>query len=331
MEPAAPSNGSSPGTVSDSSVVTNAIASAVAGPQPSLGDAGDAAYDKAVPPTAPELPKPAEPEVPETSPQTPSAEGQEPEGYFADEGIDDDRPSTPSPASAPANPQNFSGEEKYIADNIGAPLNVRIKVGDEVRTVQAYSVENLPENFEFASDRDRTQAQLGFDAIIRKAEKLQGDFANQQQQNQANQFEERENRDIQRDIGALQRLKDAGKDGLDKFKYAPNDPRFDSDPAVKEMQDVLDFYNKENQARFNSSQRNGTLYHRLSYADAFRLYRTENPKVGPAQEKEDKERKEITRPLAKANRSQGEAPKQTKPKLPWNADVDQIARAYGLN
>lgn len=340
--------GSSTGTVTNDSVVVDAIANAATRRAP-LGDIADEAYDKYEKNGSKTTEnndltddKPVNTENETSKNETESGGGEshsesqasgsksEPEGYYADEGLEDEEITPETPVTKPELPTNYSAEEQYIAQNIGRPINVRIKVGDQIQTVQAYSVDNLPDNFEFPSEKDRTQAQLGFDSIIRKAEQLQRDYQQNQQTTQAQQYEDRENRDIQRDIGYLQRQKDQGKDGLDLFKYTPDDDRFDSDPAVKEMQEVLDYYNKENQARFENSQRNGSLYNRLSFRDAFRLYRQDNPKVGKKQEIEDKQRTDVTRTLAKGNRSQGSSSGQQRPKLRRNASIDEIARAYGL-
>jgi hypothetical protein len=337
-----PNNGSSPGTVAATTdVVATAIANA-ANPSPAtpIGDFADQAYDKAV---AKEEPK-SEPSEPKQEPakETPTTEEpstvhteDEPGGYFADEGLDDgDAPTQVPPPTPQANPlpQSFTAQEQYVAQNIGQPITVRIKDTPDgaVRSVQAYSPENLPDNFYFATERDRLSAQLGFDNLSRKAETLIADYNNQQAQKQAQDFSSQEDRDIQRDIATLQRAKVAGKDGLDKFKFAPNDPRFEDDPAVKEMQQVLDYYNTENQTRWRDSQASGRQYRPLSYRDAFKIYRADNPVTPPAQKKEDTQRKEITRSLAGGNRGSGEEPRQARPKLPRNASIDQIAHAYGL-
>jgi hypothetical protein len=338
MEPS--SNGSSPGTVAATTdVMANAIAHAAAGPQP-IGDIADKAFDKAVA----EEPKPSEPAKPKEEPkkETPVTEPpsavvaapEEDEGYFADEGLDDEPPA-PAPAPSPsANPlpQSFTPQEQYVAQHIGQPITVDIIVNDQPQRVQAYALENLPQGFKFASDYAAAQAAKGFAKLELKAENLVADFERNQQTEQAKKFSSQEDRDIQRDIAYLQRQKKAGKDGLPLFPkgISPDDPEFEGHPAVKEMQDVLEYYNKENGARWQQSQARGSQYRPLTYRDAFKLYRSEHPVTTPSQAKEDKERKQITGRLAKANAGTGEAPKGSRPKLPWNASVDQIARAYGL-
>jgi hypothetical protein len=316
-------------------IVANAIANSAAGPQVPLGDQSDALYDEATKPKegddAPAQPK-QDPETPPENP-APAENATETEGYFADEGLDDDEPQspqTPVESGQKVLPASFTAEEQYIAQNIGQPITVRIKVGDQVQAVQAYSPENLPEQFEYASERDRTNAMLGFDRLSRKAENLQTEYTQQQQQEQVRSFSEQEDADIQRDIAYLQRNQQAGNDGLGLFKYQPNDPRFESDVAVKEMQQVLDFYNTENRSRWEQSQRSGRQYRPMTYVDAFKAYRIDNPKVGPKQQEEDEQRKGITRPLAKAGRSSGDTPSQQRPKLPRNASIDQIITAYKL-
>lgn len=340
MNPQAPPTPgtSSNGTVTDTSIIAATLMGS-RGVSP-LGDISDKVYDQQVKETPTDEPaqpkqdpeKPAETPAPATDTVTTD---DEPEGYFADEGLDDDEPPTPpSPTPAPAAnplPASFNAEEQYIAANIGQPLTVRIKVGDQIQNVQAYSPDNLPENFEYATERDRTQALLGFDSLSRKAEKLQADYQAQEQQKSAQKFSSDEDRDIQRDIAYLQRRKQAGHDGLDLFKYPASDERFGDDPAVKEMQEVLNYYNEENQNRWTQSQRTGRQFRPLTYQDAFKIYRIDNPKVGAKQKEEDAQRKEITKPLAKAGKSSGdETPKQQRPRLPRSASIDQIINAYKL-
>lgn len=343
MNPQAPADNS--GTVTDGSVIENALLGG--NRNAPLTATAERIYDKLVAeePKEGEKSEPREPakEAQKTETAAPAqseaavetAEAtEEPGGYFADEGIDNSEP-TPAPTAQPVQenvlPNNFTAEEQYIAQNIGQPITVRIKVGDSIQTVQAYSPANLPEGYVYASQADHDRAILGFDALTRKAEQLQVQYRNEQMQKTANEFAAQEDADIQRDIAFLQREKAAGRDGLDLFKTLDvNDPEFEKDPAVKEMQDILEFYNSENQARWEQSQRNRTQYRPLTYRDAFRLYRMDNPKVGPNQAKEDAERKEIAKPLAKANKGSGDAPKQGRPKLGRYANIDQIIQAYNL-
>ena len=334
-------NGSSPGTVTATTdVVANAIANAAnpsAAPS-KLADVGDQAFDKSEEPKSePSEPK-QEPAKEAPTTQEPAAvhAEDEPSGYYADEGLDDgavEPQSTPPAPQANPLPQSFTAQEQYVAQNIGQPITVRIKDTPDgaVRSVQAYSPENLPDNFYFATERDRLSAQLGFDSLSRKAEGLIEKYNQQEVQKKAQDFSSQEDRDIQRDIAYLQRNKAAGKDGLDLFKYPPNDPRFENDPSVKEMQQVLEYYNQENQSRWQDSQRSGRQYRPLTYRDAFKIYRADNPVTTPTQKKEDTERQDISRSLARGSRSAtGDAPTQARPKLPRNASIDQIAHAYGL-
>ncbi len=343
MNPSQPTTPAS-GTVTDGSVVENALLGGNRMNAP-LTETAERIYDKLVEePKGEPKNEPTESEQKstetttntetKTEENTPTTETTtEPTGHFVDEGLTESKPEpAPAPQPDPVLPQNFNELEQYIAKNIGQPINVRIKVGDQVRSVQAYSPANLPEGFEFASESDRLNAQLGFDSLTRKAESLQAKFENEQAQKSAQDFSAQEDADIQRDIAYLQRQKASGKDGLNLFKTLdPNDPEFENDPAVKEMQEVLEYYNAENQARWQQVQRNGGQYRPLTYRDAFKLYRIDNPVVGEKQAKEDAERKEISKPLAKANETgTGDAGKQPRPKLGRYATVDQIIQAYKL-
>lgn len=343
MNPQTPANQAS-GTITDGSVIENALLGRNLGAP--ISETADRIYDKLVADedkggkTADEPSKPTEKiEASKKTEEAPAvATPAEPEtpaeatGFFADEGLDDNEPVVTT-VPEPVQPQSQQGNalEQYVAQNIGQPITVRIKLGDTIQNVQAYSLANLPEGYEYASQADHDKAILGFNILASKAEKLVNDFNMQEAQKSADQFRNQEDIDIQKDIAYLQRQKQSGKDGLDLFKTLDvNDPEFDSDPAVKEMQDVLEFYNKENNARWQLSQRNGGQYRPLTYRDAFKLYRLDNPIVGKKQQEEDVQRKEIAKPLAKASNGSGDSPKQGRPKLGRYANIDQIISAYNL-
>jgi hypothetical protein len=128
-----------------------------------------------------------------------------------------------------------------------------------------------------------------------KAQQLQTQYFQEQQNKAAQEFSDKENRDIRRDIGSLQR-----EGRLERFKYAPDDRRFNEDPAVKEAQKVIDFMNERNSEYLDMANKGGVLYH-LSFRDAYRLMQSEASSKAPTrQQQEDRERKQVTRQTAGA-------------------------------
>lgn len=218
-----------------------------------------------------------------------SKDGGEPEGYVAD-AEDEDGEGEPSEPEK-KEPSNLSPDLQYVVDNLPV-LSVRGKTGENgaVKTFQVKAAGQLPEDFEFASKREEllfTQALAGQEL---KAHQLQSQFYQNQQSKAASEFTEKENKDIRRDIGALQR---EGK--LNRFKLQPNDPKFTEDPAVKQAQDVIDFMNQRNTEYLEAANKGGVLYH-LSFKDAYNLMQQQAPSKAPTkQQQEDRERKDVTR------------------------------------
>lgn len=212
------------------------------------------------------------------------------EGYIADEGGEEADEASPKEDKA-GEPSGLSPDLQYVVDNLPT-LYVRGKTSADgaVKTFQVKAAGQLPEDFEFATKRDEllfTQALAGQEL---KAQQLQSKYYQDQQSKAANDFSERENRDIRKDIGDLQR---EGK--LARFKLQPNDAKFNDDPAVKQAQEVIDYMNEVNGKYLEAANKGGVLYH-LSFRDAYRLMQQDAPpKAETKQAKEDKERKDVTR------------------------------------
>jgi hypothetical protein len=314
---------SSPGTVTDTNVIANAVAN-----QGSLADAGDAAFDKKVTDDAPNdtPPEPGNGNVdePDHSPERESASdtgtddkpSTEPEGYYADEGLEEVEPEQLQ------TPQGQTEMGQWVLDSL-PQITVQGTQNGKTVTLQVKRAEDLPNDFDFISKRDEKIFDQNIADQTNRAYKLVEKYQTDQQTAQATQFSQQEDRDIQSDIAALQRDK-----LLDRFKYAPTDPKFDSDPAVQRMQEVLDYYNEQNQARWAESQRNGRLFGRLSYKDAFYLYERDHPTTTTEQKKEDTSRKAASRTIAKAGNGTEQA--TSRPKLRRDAGIDEIIAAYGL-
>lgn len=169
---------------------------------------------------------------------------------------------------------------KYIIDNLPT-IQVMGHQGENTDKVfNVKRLEDLPDDFEFASKR----AELAFNAALSAQEINARDLLNKyrQEESQRSQrdFEALEAVDIQNDVTSLQ------KQGiLPKFKYAVNDPRFNDDPAVQESNKIYAFYQKINSDYFNKYQNSGRMY-RVSYEDAAFRYYALNPKEATKEVKE---------------------------------------------
>lgn len=257
----------------------------------------------------------------ETGAEEAEAESDDDEGYYADEGLDDGEDYEPvQPTQQTPTTTNDMGQ--WILENLPSIQVVGERNG-KVVNLEVKRAEDLPRDFQFASEYDRQIFQQNIADQTTRAYRLAEQWNNNQQASEAQRFSQQEDRDIQTDIADLQR-----EGELSKFKHSPTDRRFNDDPAVQETQEVLDFYNNENQRRFEESQRNGRLFNRISFKDAYYLYRRVNPKDSPEQKQRDNVRKAQSRKTA--NTPRGEEQKETRPRLPRNASLEQIMAAYNI-
>jgi hypothetical protein len=324
---------SSPGTVTDSNVIANAVAN-----QGSLADAGDAAFDKKVadegktdgdihgkddgpdsrgtPPASDTGGKPGDAPAPKTGDDMERGVDDDIPGYYADEGLEEVQ------TQELQTPQGATDMGQWVLDNLPS-ISVQGTQNGKAVQINVKRAEDLPADFDFLNKRDEKIFDQNIADQTNRAYRLVEKYQNDQQATQATQFSQQEDRDIQLDIASLQR------EGLmERFKYPVNDPRFDKDPAVQESQSVLEFYNDQNQARWQESQRTGRLFNRLSYRDAYYLYQREHPPTTPEQKQEDQSRKASSRTIAKAGGGTEQA--QSRPKLRRDAGIDEIIAAYGL-
>lgn len=260
-----------------------------------------------------------EPSKPEEEGTT---EDKEEEGYYADES-EEDEPTPPAPsAAAPAEVRdewkNLSPLERYLAENL-RPLTITGTRNNKEVTYQIYSVDNIPEDFEFASRSAERQTLVALDRMERKAEQLQNQFQADQNKVSSDKFQQDQARDIRTDLATLQR---EGEIPLGTPNVNPDD-----DPKLQMARDVLEFYEKENARRLEQANRGERLYHRLSYYDAYWMWKRTNHTVSEEQKKEDEERKEISRRTARGQR-QGAGARTTKRlDLPSNASWDDVINA----
>jgi hypothetical protein len=312
---------SSPGTVTDTNVIANAVAN-----QGSLANAADAAFEKKVA-DAPTDPAPSgdtdpagvEVEPASTTPEPTNTEDGTPtegEGYYADEGLE---PVAPEELQTP---QGQTDMGQWVLEQLPG-ITIQGMQGEKAVTLTVKRAEDLPADFDFLNKRDEKIFDQNIADQTNRAYRLVEQYQNSQQQTQNTKFSQQEDRDIQTDMAGLQR-----EGLLDRFKYDPNDRRYNDDPAVQRAQEVLDYYNEQNRGRWEESQRTGRLFARLSYKDAFYLYERDHPATTPEQVKEDTSRKAASRTIAKAGSGTEQA--QSRPKLRRDAGIDEIISAYGL-
>lgn len=185
--------------------------------------------------------------------------------------------------------------QQYVYDRLPT-ITVRGKDGEEgeVKEFKVKIPEELPENFIYASHRDQAIFNARFAQQDRAAADLFKDYQSQEQRVKVAEFERQEALDIRSDMEELQ------KDGvLPKFKYASTDKRFNDDPAVKEVQKVLEYYTRKN----GEFARAGKAY-RIPFSVAAQNYYVINPKpkadekIDPVKTKGDADRKEVAKKTA---------------------------------
>lgn len=224
--------------------------------------------------------------------------------YTIDEGDDEDVQAEPAPTtSTQAGPNQFTAEQQYILDNI-APIKIRGDVGGETKEFEILTPDQLPAGFKFLDDRDMALATKAFAMLEQKAEQLQNDFRNQETNKAAKEFKQKEDDADRQDIGALQRSGD-----LPKFTVAPTDAKFEQDPNVQLVQDILDFKEAQNQKYFDEYQA-GRPYKHIGFEEAFRMFKREQPaKANKAQVKEDAERKNVAKRTTGSKSNKADAPR----------------------
>lgn len=221
--------------------------------------------------------------------------------------------------------------QKYIVDNLPT-IQVMGHQGEDGKD-KVYNVkrlEELPDDFEFASKR----AELAFNAALSaqelNARELLQQYKNEEAQRSQRDFEALEALDIQSDVTNLQ------KQGLlPKFKYAVNDPRFDTDPAVQESNKIYEFYKKINNDYFNKYQNSGRMY-RVSYEDAaYRYYalhpKEVTPEIKKAVEKQETKtanQEQREKVASKIGAPQGASADGKRRALPHGTSINNVYQMY---
>lgn len=156
--------------------------------------------------------------------------------------------------------------------------------------VKIKTPEQLPDDFEFANDKARAQYTNDIQAQENMAQQMANYIQGQTRQQQASVQQREQARAIIAEVNELQKTGD-----LPTPKAQPNTPEFDTDPAVKIINNVLNYQAQRAQQGV-----------RLSVRDAYLLCRAEHPDVFKKPEtkaKGDDERKAIAKKVSGNNKS----------------------------
>lgn len=224
----------------------------------------------------------------DTKPKSKKAEKE----FTADEGVEEELPAAPAPQSLPTDSTGVilsPDEQKYVVDNIGSPLTISGMRGDKEVSLQVFDPGQIPKDFQFHNQAELLSAQNGFNRLEQRAQKLLGDFRNQQSATQASDFEQRENEGIRLDVAELQKAGD-----FPKFKVQPGATGFDDSAEAKQMAEVMDVMNQRNQQYYNEYQQ-GRPYKHIGFKEAFGEWQTKqaSSKQVKAQKDEDNQRSKI--------------------------------------
>lgn len=222
------------------------------------------------------------------------------DGYSADDlEEDDDEGGKQSPQQEQkVDPSQLDPKNSFIYENLPT-LTVYDSEGKAHNVKTPYELPGWATgDFEFAKGEER-KFNLAVASQERKAEDLAGRFEQQENSRKADEWRQQEARDIQGDLADLQR-----EGVIPKFKARPDEPGFDKDPTVQEVQKYIDYYEKRNTEYMKS----GKAY-RISFKDAVQLYKSQNTtKSDTGKLKGDDERKNASRKTSA--RSQGAKAKE---------------------
>lgn len=224
----------------------------------------------------------------------------------------------PQPDEIDVEVKELPSWQQYILDKLPEIQTIGHTGEGKDKVFRVKRVEDLPENFEFASKRD----ELSFSAALASQEvnarDLLKQYQNEEQQQKYQEFQNQEAIDIQADIKALQ------KEGvLDKFKYSEEDAEFNSDPAVKTANAIYDLYKKTNDAYLREFSQTGRNY-RISFRDAADKYFARQGRQAPkpqARQERDKVATQVSAP-------QGASPDSQKRAMPIGSSMQDVLKLY---
>lgn len=204
---------------------------------------------------------------------------------------------------------------KYILENLPEIQTIGHTIDGKDKVYTVKRLEELPEDFEFASKRAEIAAMAAQSSQELNARQLLQDYQRQEQQAEYRKLQDLEAVEVQSDITSLQR-----EGILPKFQYEPEDVKFNDDPAVKEANAIYDLFQKTNQAYMTAKKT-----YRISYRDAADKYYLAKSK---AEAKKTPPTPERTKAAEKVGAPSGASPSTRKGPLPSGTRPDQIYQLF---
>ena len=162
-------------------------------------------------------------------------------------------------------------------------VTVHGKDGD----VKIKTPEQLPDDFEFASDKARAQYTNDIQAQETMAQQMANAIQTRAREQQMSTQRQAQARRIIDEVSELQRSGD-----LPKPTSQPNTPEFDNDPAVKVINKVLNYQITRARQGVNLSVRDAYLLYRSEHPDDFKKPENETKAKG------DEERKNVAKKVS---------------------------------
>jgi hypothetical protein len=221
--------------------------------------------------------------------------------------------------------------ENYVSAAVKPIKVVGLQAG-EPKEFTVYTQRDLPADFEYRNTREAALYAEEFVNLRLRAEAKQLEYNQKVNQEQVRVFEVQQAKDIASDLKWLQ-----SRGVVPQFEYEESDPRFNSDPAVKEANAIYELYTKTNN-QYAQKYMGSNRSYRISYRDAADKYyasQARQTKVAPVADKElkpektaiQKQRDNIS---GKAGAPQGGDAQVAKPKAFQGmsfSDINRLARA----
>lgn len=127
--------------------------------------------------------------------------------------------------------------------------------------------DQLPDDFQFVNNREMGQFNVNVASQEQRAKELVNQYQQEELTRNVQAQQEQDAIDVQNDIVALQR-----QGILPAFKYEATDPKFNSDPAVKEANEIYAIYEETNKKYVEDYMKTGRTTYKISYRDAADKY-----------------------------------------------------------
>jgi hypothetical protein len=194
---------------------------------------------------------------------------------------------------------------QYILKHLPT-LTVRVKDGEGTKVLQYKDTSDLPADFEIATDADRAKFTSDVAMQTQRARDALNDYKQEELKKNIQQFEAQQAQDVADDVAYLQK-----RGILPEFQYKEDDPKFNSDPAVKLANEIYDLFEKINKQYAQKYANTGRTY-RISYRDAADKYfaRQSRTKVNEDQKAAEQPAKPESKKTPKATEERQQVARQ---------------------